>query len=220
VGRHRRVRSKPARDCVAHGARYGALCLITALARHGLTDVIPARVNVAIPRGNRAPALRSPVDIHVFGAETFDLGREEIDAGHGVALGLYSAERSLVDLGGDGCHLSTSPMYSSRRLHTARWDSFVNLRRSILHFQGTPLALESLQRSARIPWHLTVNFPTRIEANGYVWERPIRVSLQRCKSYSTAGVASLTVISSISYTCSGAVCNCAEILMPYIAYKC
>jgi hypothetical protein len=42
--------------------------------------------------------LRSPVDIHVFAAETFDLGREEIDAGHGIALGLYSAEQSLVDL--------------------------------------------------------------------------------------------------------------------------
>jgi hypothetical protein len=40
----------------------------------------------------------SPVDIHVFAAETFDLGREEIDAGHGLALGLYSAERCLVDL--------------------------------------------------------------------------------------------------------------------------
>jgi len=79
-------------------ARRGTLCLITALARHGLTDVIPARIDVAIPRGTRAPALRSPVDIHVFGAETFALGREELDVGHGLALGLYSAERSLVDL--------------------------------------------------------------------------------------------------------------------------
>ena len=69
------------------------LCLITALARHELTDVIPARIDIA-----RAPALRSPVDIHVFAAETFDLGREEIDAGHGLGLGLYSAERCLVDL--------------------------------------------------------------------------------------------------------------------------
>ena len=42
-----------------------------ALARHELTDVIPARIDIAIPRGGRAPALRSPVDIHVFAAETF-----------------------------------------------------------------------------------------------------------------------------------------------------
>jgi hypothetical protein len=58
--------------------------LTTASARHELTDVIQARIDIAIPRGSRAPALRSPVDIHFFAAETFDLGREKIDAGHGA----------------------------------------------------------------------------------------------------------------------------------------
>jgi hypothetical protein len=75
--------------------------LITALARHELTDVIQARIDIAIPRGSRAPTLRSPVDIHVFAAETFDLGREEIDAGHSLALGLYSAERCRHREGAD-----------------------------------------------------------------------------------------------------------------------
>jgi hypothetical protein len=83
---------------IAHRAPRGTLCLITALARHGLTDIIPARIDVAIPRGSRPPALRSPVDIHFFATETFDIGREEIDVGHGIKLGLYSAERSLIDL--------------------------------------------------------------------------------------------------------------------------
>lgn len=34
---------------VAHRVPEGTLCLITALARHGLTDVIPDRIDVAIP---------------------------------------------------------------------------------------------------------------------------------------------------------------------------
>ena len=83
---------------IAYRTPRGTLCLITALARHNLTNVIPARIDIAIPRGLRAPALRSPVDVHVFAARTFDFGREEINVGHGLALGLYSAERSLVDL--------------------------------------------------------------------------------------------------------------------------
>jgi len=73
------------------------LCLTTALARHGLTD-IPARIDVAIPRGYRIPMLQSPVDIRVFAKDTFELGRGELKVGEGFAVGLYSPERSLVDV--------------------------------------------------------------------------------------------------------------------------
>lgn len=83
---------------IAHRAPRATLCLITALARHGLTDAIPARVDIAIPRGSRAPALRSPVDIHFFATDTFKLGREKLDVADGATVGLYSAERSLIDL--------------------------------------------------------------------------------------------------------------------------
>ena len=76
----------------------GTLCLITTLARHGLPDVIPDRIDVAIPRGRRIPALQSPANIHVFAKGTFDLGRGVIRVGDGLTLGLYSAERSLVDM--------------------------------------------------------------------------------------------------------------------------
>jgi predicted transcriptional regulator of viral defense system len=82
---------------IAHRVPRGTICLVTALARHGLTDAIPDRIDVAIPRGNRAPSLQSPVNIHVFAVKTFDLGRETIDIGEDVSVGLYSAERSLVD---------------------------------------------------------------------------------------------------------------------------
>ncbi len=76
----------------------GTLCLMTALARHGLTDVIPARIDIAIPRGGRIPTLQSRADVHVFARGTFTLGRETIRIGDGLTLGLYSAERSLVDV--------------------------------------------------------------------------------------------------------------------------
>jgi predicted transcriptional regulator of viral defense system len=83
---------------VACRAPRGTLCLLTALARHGLTDAIPDRIDVAIPRGTRTPALRAVIDVHVFAKKTFNLGREEIDIGAGFKVGLYSAERSLVDV--------------------------------------------------------------------------------------------------------------------------
>ena len=83
---------------IAHRAPGGALCLISSLAHHELTDIIPARIDVAIPRGRRIPILRSPVDFHVFARETFDLGREKLDIGGGDSVGLYSAERSLIDV--------------------------------------------------------------------------------------------------------------------------
>src|SRR5579862_592044 len=83
---------------VAYRAPRGALCLLTALARHNLTDAIPDRIDVAIPRGARIPALRPIINVHVFAKKTFGLGREEVDIGEGFKVGLYSAERSLVDV--------------------------------------------------------------------------------------------------------------------------
>jgi hypothetical protein len=41
---------------IAH--RAPRLCLITALARHGLTDMILPRIDIALPRGSRVPTLR------------------------------------------------------------------------------------------------------------------------------------------------------------------
>ena len=83
---------------IACRAPRGTLCLLTALGRHRLTDAIPDRVDVAIPRGTRIPALRPAISVHVFATKTFELGREELDIGDGFKVGLYSAERSLVDV--------------------------------------------------------------------------------------------------------------------------
>lgn len=100
-GLYRRTDAPPAdHDLleIAHRIPESTLCLITALARHGLTDVIPDRIDVAIPRGRRIPALQSPANVHVFARDTFGLGREVIRVGDRLTLGLYSAERSLVDV--------------------------------------------------------------------------------------------------------------------------
>lgn len=83
---------------IAHRAPRGTLCLVTALARHGLTDIIPPRIDIALPRGSRTPALRETIHVHIFSRETFELGREELNIGDGLSIGIYSPERTLVDV--------------------------------------------------------------------------------------------------------------------------
>ena len=83
---------------IAHRAARGTLCLVTALARHGLTDIIPPRIDIALPRGSRIPALRKTIDVHIFARETFELGRAEFTVGDKLAVGIYSPERTLVDV--------------------------------------------------------------------------------------------------------------------------
>ncbi|MDB4988038.1 MAG: hypothetical protein JWN04_3216 [Myxococcaceae bacterium] len=73
------------------------VCLTSALARHGLSDAIPTALDVALPRGSRAPTVRVPVQWHWFHAATFQVGREPLRIDDQTAVGLYSAERSIVD---------------------------------------------------------------------------------------------------------------------------
>lgn len=82
---------------VAAANHRSTLCLASALVRHDLTDEIPIRVDVALPRGTRLPKVSSPVRWHRFASATFDLGRDEIAVAGGYTIGLYSPERSIVD---------------------------------------------------------------------------------------------------------------------------
>jgi hypothetical protein len=83
---------------IAERVPAGTLCLETALARHGLIDAIPAAIDVAVPRGSTRSALRAPVRLHQFDRATFGLGRDLLDVGARDALGLYSAERSIIEV--------------------------------------------------------------------------------------------------------------------------
>jgi hypothetical protein len=82
---------------IARRAPQATLCLTTALARHGLSDVIPARIDVALPRGRRHPQTRAPATWHAFAADTFDLGRDELPLTGEASIGLYDAERCIID---------------------------------------------------------------------------------------------------------------------------
>lgn len=82
---------------VAFRSPRATMCLTSALARHGLTDEIPMTIDLAIPRGTRAPVTEAPITWHRFDPRTFDLGRESLDIGGGYQIGLYSPERSICD---------------------------------------------------------------------------------------------------------------------------
>src|SRR5882757_2338279 len=82
---------------IAHRASRATLCLTTALARHGLSDAIPARIDIAVPRGHRHPRTQAPVTWHAFAADTFDLGRDELPLTSQTTIGLYNPQRCIID---------------------------------------------------------------------------------------------------------------------------
>jgi predicted transcriptional regulator of viral defense system len=73
------------------------LCLRSALSRHDLIDDIPAAIDVALPRNTEAAEARTPVNWHWFDPKTFDIGRELLRLDETTNIGLYSAERSIID---------------------------------------------------------------------------------------------------------------------------
>lgn len=99
-GLYRRADAPPAdmtlAAIVARASR-ATMCLVTALARHDLTDEIPSVYDIALPRGTRRPGIDGPVRWHAFDRATFDIGRDVVALDGDVVIGLYSAERSIVD---------------------------------------------------------------------------------------------------------------------------
>lgn len=78
-------------------APLAALCLTSALVHHDLSDAIPPAPHLALPRGTRPPSLSGQVTWHTFDVATFDLGRGRLPVGGGLFLGIFSAERTIVD---------------------------------------------------------------------------------------------------------------------------
>jgi hypothetical protein len=106
---------------IAHRAPQATLCLTTALARHGLTDAIPASIDAALPRGHRLPRTQAPVTWHTFAPDTFDIGCGDLTLTRSTAIGLYDPERCIIDA--------------------------FRLR----HLEGTETAVEALRRWLRRP---------------------------------------------------------------------
>jgi predicted transcriptional regulator of viral defense system len=99
-GLYRRTDSEPVDyDLIeiAVKAHRPTLCLLSALARHELTDIIPSVHDIAVPRGVWRPVVSAPVHWHQFDVSTFDLGREKLRVDERHTLGLYDAPRSIVD---------------------------------------------------------------------------------------------------------------------------
>ena len=82
---------------VAARAHQPTLCLVSALARHELTDVIPPVHDVAIPRGAWQPVVSLPVLWHKFALATFEVGRTTIPLDDVYAIGLYDALCTIID---------------------------------------------------------------------------------------------------------------------------
>ncbi len=99
-GLYRRTDEEPAdHDLieVAAKAHQPTLCLLSALARHELTDVIPPVHDIALPRGAWQPVVTAPVQWHKFAPATFDVGRTKIRLDDTYAIGLYDAPRTIID---------------------------------------------------------------------------------------------------------------------------
>ena len=74
------------------------ICLTSALAHYDLTDEIPEPLDVAIPRGKRAPVVDGAIRWHRFDLDTFELGRERMQiTGSTHEIGIYSPERTIAD---------------------------------------------------------------------------------------------------------------------------
>lgn len=82
---------------IATRAPLGTLCLTSALARHDLTDAIPSKIDIALPRGTRRPPTAAPIRWHVFDPETFQIGRDLLPLTNTDHIGLYGPERSIID---------------------------------------------------------------------------------------------------------------------------
>jgi predicted transcriptional regulator of viral defense system len=99
-GLYRRTDEEPADyDLIeiAAKARQPTLCLLSALAWHELTDVIPAAHDIAIPRGTWQPVVSAPVHWHKFDPATFEVGRINVHLDATYAIGVYDAPRSIID---------------------------------------------------------------------------------------------------------------------------
>ena len=86
-------------DLIAVASRIpsATMCLGTALAHHDLSDAIPMRTDIAIPRGHRRPATPTTIQWHFFDVQTFEIGRETIALSDDLRIGMYSPERCIVD---------------------------------------------------------------------------------------------------------------------------
>jgi predicted transcriptional regulator of viral defense system len=82
---------------IAHRGHLATLCLVSALFHHDLTDQIPFTIDIALPTGTHRPRVVAPVAWHMFDPDTFRIGRGTLPVDSETSIGIYSAERSIID---------------------------------------------------------------------------------------------------------------------------
>ena len=89
--------SDPDLFTVATRIPQGVICLISALAIHGITTQIPRTVEIALPKGSESPRLDyPPITLHRFSTASFNAGIEirEVDE---IPIQVYSPEKTIAD---------------------------------------------------------------------------------------------------------------------------
>lgn len=75
------------------------LCLSSALAFHGLLDEAPSHSHIAVPLGTMPPMMYSgDIQWHRFRPGSYEVGRSTIRLPGDVNIGIYSAERTILDI--------------------------------------------------------------------------------------------------------------------------
>lgn len=86
-------------DLVTVSLRFpkAVVCLVSALAWHGITTRIPHEVSVAVPKDSRAPALEyPPIKVHKFSHEAYGPGIE-VHLLDGAPVKIYNPAKTLAD---------------------------------------------------------------------------------------------------------------------------
>lgn len=75
------------------------VCTISAAIVHGLTDVAPQEVQVAVPDGTHPPRIAyPPTRVLRFDPATHGMGRTTVEAAPGEPIPVYGPARTVVDL--------------------------------------------------------------------------------------------------------------------------
>ncbi len=89
--------SNPDLVTVVLRAPKAVVCLVSALAHHGVTTQIPHEVQVALPRGTKKPKLDyPPIQVHQFTGAALTEGVDVIEI-DGIPVQIYSLAKSVAD---------------------------------------------------------------------------------------------------------------------------
>ena len=84
---------------IAYRVPVGVICAVSAAAALDLTDELPPRVQVAVPRGRHRPRIAyPPVQVLNFDVATFELGLSHVEAATGEQVRIYDRARTVVDV--------------------------------------------------------------------------------------------------------------------------